>query len=333
MKKRLLFIVFILCLMMYSYEAKTQNVGINATGATPNTSAGLDVDFTNKGMLVPRVALTSVTDAITIATPATSLLVYNTATAGTAPNNVTPGFYYWGGTSWIRIANGNNNDWSTTGNTGTTPGANFIGTTDNKDLVFKTNNDEQMRIDANGKIGVNTSAPANLLHIADGAGDVLIDRGVAINSRMNSMDPEFNIINYGETTPDYIEIGDHTEQVRKMQMLVPLANPFTSDDGAVEVIVNSGFPMNPLMHFNETQRIGVNTNTPANLLHIADGAGDVLIDKGVAINSRMNSMDPEFNIINYGETTPDYIEIGDHTEQVRKMQMLVPLANPFTSDD
>ncbi|MFZ5552999.1 MAG: tail fiber domain-containing protein, partial [Bacteroidota bacterium] len=145
--------------------------------------------------------------------------------------------------------------------------------------------------------------------------------------------PEFNIINYGETTPDYIEIGDHTEQVRKMQMLVPLANPFTSDDGAVEVIVNSGFPMNPLMHFNETQRIGVNTNTPANLLHIADGAGDVLIDKGVAINSRMNSMDPEFNIINYGETTPDYIEIGDHTEQVRKMQMLVPLANPFTSDD
>ncbi len=26
-----------------------------------------------------------------------SLLVYNTATAGTSPNNVTPGFYYWNG--------------------------------------------------------------------------------------------------------------------------------------------------------------------------------------------------------------------------------------------
>jgi hypothetical protein len=33
--------------------------------------------------------------------------VYNTATAGTSPNNVTPGYYFWNGTVWIKFAAGN----------------------------------------------------------------------------------------------------------------------------------------------------------------------------------------------------------------------------------
>jgi hypothetical protein len=32
--------------------------------------------------------------------------VYNTATAGTAPNNVVPGYYYWNGSAWIQISGG-----------------------------------------------------------------------------------------------------------------------------------------------------------------------------------------------------------------------------------
>lgn len=43
-------------------------------------------------------------------------------------------------------------DWSLTGNAGTTPGTNFIGTTDNKDLVFKTNNTEWMKLTSTGRI-------------------------------------------------------------------------------------------------------------------------------------------------------------------------------------
>lgn len=38
-----------------------------------------------------------------------------------------------------------NTAWSLTGNTGTTAGTNFIGTTDSRDLVFKTNNTEVLR--------------------------------------------------------------------------------------------------------------------------------------------------------------------------------------------
>jgi hypothetical protein len=44
------------------------------------------------------------------------------------------------------------NTWNVVGNAGTTAGTNFIGTTDNEDLVFKTNNVERLRIDNIGNI-------------------------------------------------------------------------------------------------------------------------------------------------------------------------------------
>lgn len=52
-----------------------QNVSINETGAAPDGSAMLDVASTDRGMLIPRLTTTQ-RDAI--ATPATSLMIYNT---------------------------------------------------------------------------------------------------------------------------------------------------------------------------------------------------------------------------------------------------------------
>jgi hypothetical protein len=78
--------------------------GIGTT--TPNASAKLDVYSTNKGFLPPRITLTGASDVSTIATPVAGLLIYNTATAGSAPNNVVPGYYYWNGTAWTQISNG-----------------------------------------------------------------------------------------------------------------------------------------------------------------------------------------------------------------------------------
>ena len=97
-----------------------QSVGINSNGSAPDGSAMLDVKSANKGLLIPNVALTGTTDVTTIATPAVSLLVYNTATAGTAPNIVTPGYYYNSGTSgsplWTKFgAASGASQWTTTG--------------------------------------------------------------------------------------------------------------------------------------------------------------------------------------------------------------------------
>jgi hypothetical protein len=64
----------------------------------------LDVSANNKGLLIPRVSLTSATDILTIASPSISLLIYNTSTAGSSPSNVVPGFYYWDGFRWISLS-------------------------------------------------------------------------------------------------------------------------------------------------------------------------------------------------------------------------------------
>ena len=90
-------------LLLLTTTLTNAQVGIGTSNV--NTSARLQVDATNKGFLPPRVTLTGTADVSTISTPATGLLVYNTATAGTSPSNVTPGFYYYDGAKWQRIIN------------------------------------------------------------------------------------------------------------------------------------------------------------------------------------------------------------------------------------
>lgn len=144
-------------------RARIESDGDVGIGVTPDVSAKLDVSAANKGFLAPRVALTSTILAGPIVTPATGLLVYNTAIAGTAPNNVVPGYYYNSGTTvapvWKRFSAGNGDSWQTTGNTGTTAGTNYIGTNDAQDFVVKTNTLERMRVTSGGLTGLGTTTP------------------------------------------------------------------------------------------------------------------------------------------------------------------------------
>lgn len=95
MKKKFLNFKLVLVLTIgLTQYSNAQNVGISATGSTPDNSAMLDVSATDKGLLIPRVTLQSTVDAATILTPATSLLVYNTTAAGSGSTAVVPGFYY-----------------------------------------------------------------------------------------------------------------------------------------------------------------------------------------------------------------------------------------------
>lgn len=85
-------------LLLFVSSSLFAQTGIGTT--TPHASAKLDVSSTNKGFLPPRIALLSINDVATIASPATGLVIFNTATAGTTPNNVLPGYYYWDGSKW-----------------------------------------------------------------------------------------------------------------------------------------------------------------------------------------------------------------------------------------
>ena len=103
MKKGILIIV-VTVFCIWQSNAQT---GIGTT--TPSASAKLEVAATDKGFLPPRVALTATnvfTPITGTSSAAAGLLIYNTATAGSAPNNVVPGYYYWNGSAWVQIAGG-----------------------------------------------------------------------------------------------------------------------------------------------------------------------------------------------------------------------------------
>jgi trimeric autotransporter adhesin len=96
----------------------------------------LDVQATNKGMLVPRM---TAAQRAAIATPATGLLVYQT--------DAPAGFQFYNGTAWIQISTGGTG-WALAGNA--TTAANFVGTINNEPLRLRANNQEHARLTQRG---------------------------------------------------------------------------------------------------------------------------------------------------------------------------------------
>jgi trimeric autotransporter adhesin len=141
LKTSLAFLAVFLC--MISMKAQ---VGIG----TVVPDGALDVTSTTDGLLIPRVALTITTSALPLTLPTVSELVYNSATVA----DVTPGYYYWNGTIWVRLASGVTTNWSVLGNTGIVDGTNFIGTAalTNVDVAFRRNNLPS------GKIGLTSTS-------------------------------------------------------------------------------------------------------------------------------------------------------------------------------
>ncbi|MGV7107455.1 hypothetical protein [Flavobacterium sp. U410] len=167
--KKLLTTLIISLSTIYSMEAQ---VGVGTT--TPR--GALEVNSTTNGFLAPQIALANTTTSTPVVNPQGGALpagtiVYNTATVA----DVTPGYYYWNGTIWVRMATAtSNNDWSLTGNSGTTPGTNFLGTTDNVELRLRTNNNDRVRIGNTGNVGINTAPPASYkLEVNGGTDDAI----------------------------------------------------------------------------------------------------------------------------------------------------------------
>lgn len=150
-------IVFSISLLVGNFIfSQTGNVGIN--NPTPESTLDvvainptLDTETKIDGVLVPRVSKARA-EAMGNTVPNSNLIFVNDLAAPTTIATTTrvtaTGFYYYDSTQslWIPI-NFSDNDWHTTGNTGTTVGTNFLGTTDAKALMFKTNNVQSGYID------------------------------------------------------------------------------------------------------------------------------------------------------------------------------------------
>lgn len=131
-----------LLLICFITSKTIAQVGIGTT--SPN--AQLDIRSNNQttpsntdGILIPKV------DTFPATNPGANqqgMLIYLTTVATFSSVSKQPGFYYWDNTTtnWIGIQTSLSSDWSLTGNSGTNTNTNFLGTTDNVDLIFKRNN-------------------------------------------------------------------------------------------------------------------------------------------------------------------------------------------------
>ncbi|ANF49787.1 hypothetical protein A0O34_04185 [Chryseobacterium glaciei] len=88
----------------------TGSTGIGTT--TPNASAILDISSANKGILGPRISLTSATMQLSGNPNATGLLIYNTGPV------LSQGYYFWNGAEWrvFNTSSGNNSGTNTLAN-------------------------------------------------------------------------------------------------------------------------------------------------------------------------------------------------------------------------
>ncbi|WAC03190.1 hypothetical protein N7U66_06265 [Lacinutrix neustonica] len=157
----------LLLLFITSAFIANSQVAIGTTNI--QNGAALQIESDSKGVLIPRVSLMAknLEAPITPSPIATGLMVYNIATSGSDSNAVVPGFYYWSGSLWVSLeeTTGSGDSWSLSGNTGTTPGTNYLGTSNNVDLQFKTNAVRRATIKNDGALilGNNNTPLSNTL--------------------------------------------------------------------------------------------------------------------------------------------------------------------------
>lgn len=178
-KSRIIFIV----ILFFNLKLICAQVGIGTSSPTP--SAMLDITSGSKGLLIPRVALTSITDITTISSPANGLLIWNNGLGGLSAE----GFYFWSNSKWNQIATvstalPSSGSWSTSGNNvGSYGGANTnlsLGTSAYDDLIFKVNSATVGRLGVNNSVSFGKSSNAGQDGVAIGSSSGAAQNAAAI---------------------------------------------------------------------------------------------------------------------------------------------------------
>lgn len=135
-----------------NFYLKVRSLNSAGTGVSYNSNTGV---ITNSGV----TSLNGNTGALTMDTGYINNFYLKTRGLLSAGSGVT----YNAATGVISSSLSTSNLWNLAGNSGTNPGTDFIGTTDNQDLIFKTNNTEMARIiSSTGDIKIGTATTGTI---------------------------------------------------------------------------------------------------------------------------------------------------------------------------
>jgi hypothetical protein len=157
--------------------------------------------------------------------------------------------------------------WGLTGNTGTDPNINYIGTADVQPLIFRTNATERMRMENTGNLGINTNNPQRTLHVQggvriagsvgtptaimgrDGAGDIgnlTLGTGLTLTGGVLSASPAtsgWGLTGNAGTNPASNYIG--TSDAQPLVLRTNAVEHMRITNGG-NVGINNGSPLSPL---------------------------------------------------------------------------------------
>lgn len=187
--------------------------------------------------------------------------------------------------------------WSLTGNAGTNVANNFLGTTDNRALVFRTNNLERMRILTGGNVGIGVTNPITRFQINSGAAtspfSVLVagnttlfaDAGGGLSVGGGSLAPVNGLFVTGNTgigtaSPNakFHINADSGQNILRAQIL-GTTKLLLGSNGGLTVGTNSTAPTNGLF---VSGNFGLGLSTPATKLHVSGGSDVALASGGFA---------------------------------------------------
>jgi hypothetical protein len=183
------------------------------------------------------------------------------------------------------------NAWSLTGNAGTTPTANFIGTTDAQDWVIRTNNAERLRVRSNGNVGIGTNNPTQRFVVNNDFG-IGIDSTVVITNAGNmGIGQPIPTTKLQVGTSDNLNwVGQFSNAGGSGYGLLVKSGAQSSNVPVLEVQNNA---QNPILSVRSNNNVGVNTNNPLGRLYV---------------NNDINGSDSSFVV-----TTGGRVGIGTNT--------------------
>ncbi|MBI1287936.1 MAG: hypothetical protein GC178_10185 [Flavobacteriales bacterium] len=249
--------------------------------------------------------------------------------------------------------------WGLTGNAGTTPGTNFIGTTDNQAISFKTNDLERVRVAANGALGIGTTTPntgsygtTNRIDIRDENGNLSdISQTVAGNGY-----PGYYFVKQKGTLAGPLAVGS-SDILANIEAALYRGNGFApaarirfKADGAVSGTSSPGsigFFTTPVNAIQPSERltiknsgnVGIGTTNPVQKLSVWNGDAIIggnqnFVSRGMTIyGARQGTSNTTWNAYTQGHAFINFDNYDADNSSTQYTSAIITSSNTPGSDD